>query len=216
MVTSYECNSVSDHRQLQRSFNDSFMLTSKKTPKLCIAGHFLMVTAEFPSQMTSNAERIMVLSSRMWRFHVYSMFTVSLIDLPHTFVLMSYVVVILWGKSGFLRSIHIMTSSRGSFHRYWLGVRRIHRSPVNSLHKGLVHVLRTLAFLWYGNALSVKQTIERPVKWDYITSMWCHCNIPIFFPVCFIGIVAIVRRDSNYDLTLICKQPSPSTYVFDA
>ena len=48
--------------------------------------------------------------------------------------------------------------------------RGIHRSPVNSPHKW--PVMRTLRFLWYSSAHAVKQTVEWPVIWDYMTFMW--------------------------------------------
>ena len=51
-----------------------------------------------------------------------------------------------------------------------LARREIKRSPV----KG--PIMRTLAFLWYGCALTVKQVVGWLVIWDYITFMWRHCN----------------------------------------
>ena len=50
------------------------------------------------------------------------------------------------------------------FPLYWPFVRRIHRSSVNSPHKG--PVVRTLMLFWCGSWLSVKQTIEWQVIWD--------------------------------------------------
>ena len=57
---------------------------------------------------------------------------------------------------------------------HWPFVGGIHRSPVHSPHKGLV--TRTLMFLWCVSAWAVKQTIEWPVIWNYMTFMWCHRN----------------------------------------
>ena len=56
----------------------------------------------------------------------------------------------------------------------WPFVRGIHRSPVNSPHKG--PVIRTLLFRWCGSASTVKQTVKWPVIWDYMTFKCRHCN----------------------------------------
>ena len=45
-------------------------------------------------------------------------------------------------------------------------------SLVNSPHKGTV--MRTFMFRWCGSTLADNQTIEWPVVWDYMTSMWRH------------------------------------------
>ena len=69
----------------------------------------------------------------------------------------------------------MMTSLIDLFPRYWLFVWGIHRSPVNSPHKG--PVMRTLMFLWYGSVIAVKQTFEWPVVWDDMTFIWRHRNV---------------------------------------
>ena len=33
-----------------------------------------------------------------------------------------------------------------------------------------------LMMLWFGSAYAVKQLVEWPVIWDYMTFMWCHLN----------------------------------------
>ena len=50
----------------------------------------------------------------------------------------------------------------------------IHQSPVNSPHKG--PVTQTLMFLWCESTKVIKQTVEWPVIWDYMTFIWCHRN----------------------------------------
>ena len=52
-----------------------------------------------------------------------------------------------------------------------LALSEIKRSPV----KG--PIMRILAFLWYGCALTVKQVFGWLVIWDYITFTWRHCNV---------------------------------------
>ena len=52
-----------------------------------------------------------------------------------------------------------------------LALREIKRSPL----KG--PIMRTLAFLWYGCTLTVKQVVGWLVIWDYITFTWRHCNV---------------------------------------
>ena len=77
----------------------------------------------------------------------------------------------------------MMTSSNGRFFlfpRQWPFTRGIPQSPVNSPHKA--PVMRTLMFRWCGSAYAVKQTVEWPVIWDYMTFMWCHRNGYICLP----------------------------------
>ena len=57
------------------------------------------------------------------------------------------------------------------FPRYWPFVRGIHRSPVIFPHKGPV-------MLWCCSAWAVKQTVERPMIWGYMTFMWHNRNDP--------------------------------------
>ena len=63
----------------------------------------------------------------------------------------------------------------GGFTRHWPLVQIIHRPPVNSPHKG--PVMRILMFLWCGSSQAVKQTVELPVIWDYMTFNWRHRNV---------------------------------------
>ena len=62
------------------------------------------------------------------------------------------------------------------FPRYWSFVRGIHRSPVNSPHKGQWRGA-LMFFLWSASEQTVEQTIETPVIWDAIalimTSLLC-------------------------------------------
>ena len=76
------------------------------------------------------------------------------------------------------------------FPRYWPFVWGIHRSPVNSPHKG--PVMRTLMFLWCGSAYAVKQTVAWPVIWYYMTSMWRHRNVTYISKVYFTGAGALI------------------------
>ena len=74
-------------------------------------------------------------------------------------------------------AIFMMTSSNGSFlPRYLPFVRGIHRSPVNSTHKG--PVMRTWMFLWCGSTKAVKQT----VKW--LVTTWRSCDVIVMFEWC--------------------------------
>ena len=50
-------------------------------------------------------------------------------------------------------------------------VRWIHRPPVNSPHNNADLIFRLCGF-----TLAVKQTVEWPVNWDNMTSMWHHRN----------------------------------------
>ena len=52
------------------------------------------------------------------------------------------------------------------FPRHWPFVREIHRSPVDSLHKGQWR--RALMFFLYAHEQAIEQTIETPVIWDAI------------------------------------------------
>ena len=65
------------------------------------------------------------------------------------------------------------------FPRCWLFVRGIHRSPVNSLHKGQWR--RALTFLWSAPEWTVEYTIVGLVIWDAIApimrSLWCTMRL---------------------------------------
>ena len=64
------------------------------------------------------------------------------------------------------------------FPRYWPSVRGIHRSPVNSPHKGQWRG----AFFFYDLRLN-KQLSKQSCNWWFETpsrSLWRHCNVYIF------------------------------------
>ena len=65
-------------------------------------------------------------------------------------------------------------------------------------------VMRTLMLLWCVSAKAVKQTVEWPVNWDYMTFMWRRCNVfqhkwlslsPSWFLIYYL---ICIRRRSNY------------------
>ena len=59
-VMSHAHHGVTNHRQLDCLFNGLFRVIIKKTSKLRIEGPLFGKTSEFPSQRTSNAQRISV------------------------------------------------------------------------------------------------------------------------------------------------------------
>ena len=67
---------------------------------------------------------------------------------------------------------HDNVIKRKLFPQFWTFLGGIHRSPATSPHK--YPVMRALMFLWCGIGIAVKQTIERPVFWDYIAFTWRH------------------------------------------
>ena len=51
----------------------------------------------------------------------------------------------------------------------------IHRLSVGSAHKGQWR--GALMFVWSAPEQTVEQTMELPVIWDAMVSMWRHCNV---------------------------------------
>ena len=117
------CDSISDHQPYDWFLNRLIIRRSKKTPKLRVTGLCAgnsPVTGEFPAQMASNAENVSI----WWRHHVEAKRCVRC-HCPDATVLQ-------WCHT----HNHNDVIKWNHFPRYWPFVRGIHRSPVNSLHKG--------------------------------------------------------------------------------
>ena len=129
-----ECDSVSNHQPRDCLLNRLFRRRSKKTSKLRVTG--LCVgnspgTGEFPAQMASNAENVSI----WWRHHGV-----------HTHIF-------LWSHMGSIMDCvchlthHDDVIKWKHFPCYWPFVRGIHRSPVNSPHKGQRRGARMLSLI---------------------------------------------------------------------
>ena len=139
-----------------------FRHRSSKISKLCITGLCegnRLVTIGFPSQRASNTE----IDSIWWDHHVQYVsngVTAVLKSKPSTCdimgLILSYVAVIVIKKQLICR-LHDDVIKWKHFSRYWPFVRGIHRSPVNSSHKGqwrgtlMVSSIRTLMNCWVNN-----------------------------------------------------------------
>ena len=135
-----ELDGVSNQQPRDYLLNRLFRQRSKKASRLRVTGpceENLPVTGEFPAQMASNAEKVSI----WWRHHEHG--------LSHG-VLLSFQVPLglfhwhwnsrlRWWKWSIYEEYHDDVIKWKHFPRYWPFVRGIHRSPVNSPHKGQWH-----------------------------------------------------------------------------
>ena len=84
------------------------------------------------------------------------------------------------------------------FPRYWAFVSVIHRSPVDSLHKGLVTPLRLFRCCW---SKEIEQTVKLTVISDAVTLMRRHCNVLAVLDGCIILLSPFTTHESHWFLT---------------
>ena len=111
------------------------------------------------------ARNVVTRSSYNWhiiRKSVFLTFSSSKIRLSHEYVSADVLVLIQNTNTSLptaIRNMIMMTSSNGFFPRYWPLVRGIHRSPVNSLHKGQWRgAMFSFIYAWIGQLRLSKQS----------------------------------------------------------
>ena len=139
------CDSLSNHQPHHCLLNRLFRRRSKKTSKLRVTGLFAgnsPGTGEFSAQMASNAENVSI----WWRHHGKCLSSWSWCDpdwssethwneIYHS-TICQYMFQLPYNSIFVAKSHHDDVIKWKHFPRYWPFVRGIHRSLVNSPHKG--------------------------------------------------------------------------------
>ena len=145
-MTSRECHDVSNHRQLERFLNSLIRLTSYRTKKFYVTCPLWAeppVTCGFPWQRARNAENICWswCYPRVYIKHIICsivIIIIAIIKTSRSFCQRRWCIFLLhfslFQPQGHLTMM--ASSNEKHFPRYWPFVRGIHRSPVNSPHKG--------------------------------------------------------------------------------
>ena len=128
-----ERDGVSNPQSHDCLLNGLFRHRSKKTWKLRVTGLCAgnsLVTGEFPAQKASSAENVSI----WWRHHVTQH------DMKMYFLTSEWNIFgcLIWDFCNVRDTFPLQNDviKWKQFPRYWLFVRGIHRSPVNSPHKG--------------------------------------------------------------------------------
>ena len=179
-----EHNGVSNYRRPDCLLNRLFRRRSKKTPKLHVTGLCegnSPVTGEFPAHRTSNAINFSI----WWRHHHTIVVFVTLsFDIPMWWVLQaasnsrseSHGFAVIIKYFGSIKLGHDDVIKWKHFPRCWPFVRGIHRSPVNSPHKGQWRcaLMFSLICVWINSWVNNREAGDlRRCRAHYdVTVMW--------------------------------------------
>ena len=102
----------------------------------------------------------------------------------------SYHDVIFNSKPTLWKSIYLSNIKLKHFPRYWPFVRGIHRSPVNSTHKGRWPWVLMFSFIctWTNDKQWRHRWSETPLH-----SLWRHCNVSLEYPQYRMGFLRHTR-----------------------
>ena len=158
-------------------FNQTWAISSSCRHIIYNASRLLFYIISSGLRITSTEDiSVQVSETELFSTDGYELLPTS--QLHHTYRIMSYMYHGPESNIGQVGYIHDDVSKWKHVSRYWPFVRRIHRSTVNSLHKGQWRGAFMFLIVWPAPVQTVEQTIEMPVIWDVIElimkSLLCH------------------------------------------